>query len=51
MDTEELREKLLTDIYAGTFAGGMGAMLLDEDRIRAADDEKLRKIAAQRGLK
>ena len=49
-DTEELRRRLLEEIYAGA-AAGMGAMLLDEGRIRRADDEELREIAAQYGIR
>ena len=48
MDTEELRKKLLSDIYGGAFAG-FGAMLLDESRIKNANDEELRKIAREYG--
>lgn len=50
MDSEELREKLLTDVYAGA-CSGLGAMLLDEDRIRSADDEELQEIADQYGIR
>ena len=50
MDPEELREKLLTDVYAGA-CSGLGAMLLDEDRIRSADDEELQEIADQYGIR
>lgn len=50
MDTEELREQLLTEAYAGAFSG-LGAMILDEDRIRKADDEELKEIAAQYGIR
>lgn len=46
MDTEELREQLLTEVCAGAFSG-LGAMILDEDRIRKADEEELKEIAAQ----
>ena len=49
MDTEELRRRLLVEIYAGSFAG-MPAMLLDEDAIRHADAEELRQIAKQYGI-
>lgn len=47
-DTEELRSKLLLDVYAGTMAG-MPAMLLDESRIKNADAEELKKIAKEYG--
>lgn len=49
-NTEDLRQKLLDDVYAGAFAG-MPAMLLEEDEIRTADDEELEKIAGRHGLK
>ncbi|MBM6871432.1 hypothetical protein H7U37_10210 [Pseudoflavonifractor phocaeensis] len=49
-DTEDLREKLLADVYGGAFSG-LGAMLLDEDRIRKADEEELKEIASQYGYK
>ncbi len=48
--TERLREALLQEIYAGA-ASGLGAMLLDEDRIRHADKEELEEIAKQYGKK
>lgn len=44
MDTEEIRKKLLEDIYAGAFSG-LPAMLLDEDRIKNADREELEELA------
>ncbi|MBM6830376.1 hypothetical protein H9X85_09105 [Anaerotignum lactatifermentans] len=47
-DTEELRSKLLSDVYAGTMAG-MPAMILDESRIKNADAEELKKIAKEYG--
>ena len=50
MNTEELRRRLLEEIYAGAIAG-MGAMILDEDRIRRADDKELREIAARYGYR
>lgn len=49
-NTEDLRQKLLDDVYAGAFAG-MPAMLLEEDEIRNADDEELEEIARRHGLK
>ena len=49
-NTEDLRQKLLDDVYAGAFAG-MPAMLLEEDEIRTADDEELEKISGRHGLK
>lgn len=50
MSTEELRRRLLEEIYAGAMAG-MGAMLLDEARIRQANEEELREIASQYGIR
>ena len=50
MDTEQLRKELLDEIYAGGFAGGMPAMLLDEKRILNADEEELTEIACEYGL-
>lgn len=49
-NTEDLRQKLLDDVYAGAFSGGMPAMLLEEDEIRKADDEELDEIARRHGL-
>ena len=48
--TERPPEDLLQEIYAGA-ASGLGAMLLDEDRIRHADKEELEEIAKQYGKK
>ena len=50
-NTEDLRQKLLDDVYAGAFSGGMPTMLLEEDEIRKADDEELDEIARRHGLK
>lgn len=50
-DTESLREELLDEIYAGAFAGGIPAMLLDEDDVRRADPAELEEIARQYGLR
>ena len=47
--TEELRQKLLAELYAGAGAG-MGAMLLDEQRVRRGDQEELERIARQHGI-
>ena len=47
-DTEDLRDKLLSDVYAGATAG-VPAMILDESRIRNASDEELKKIAKEYG--
>lgn len=49
-NSNDLRQKLLDDVYAGAFAG-MPAMLLEEDEIRKADDEELEEIARRHGLK
>lgn len=48
--TEQLREELLSEIYAAATCG-MPAMLLDEDRIRNADPEELEEIARSYGIK
>ena len=50
MDTEDLKRKLLDELYAGAFAG-MSAMILDENRIRNADREELEQIAREYGMK
>ena len=47
-NTEELRSKLLSEVYAGVVAG-MPAMILDESRIRNADADELEKIAEEYG--
>ena len=47
-DMEELRRKLLADVYAGSMSG-MGAMILDESRIKNADDDELEEIAKEYG--
>ena len=47
-DLEELRAKLLADAYAGAVSG-MPAMILDESRIRNADEEELKQIAREHG--
>lgn len=49
-EQEEFRQKLLSDVYAGTFAG-MPAMILDESRICHASPEELEKIAKEYGYK
>lgn len=48
--TEELRQKLLDDLYAGA-CSGLGAMILDADRVRRAGPEELEQIARQYGLR
>ena len=50
MDTEELRKRLLEEIYAGAMTG-MGTMILDEDKIRRTDDKELREIATRYGYR
>lgn len=50
MNSEDLRRNLLDDVYAGA-AAGLGAMLLDEERIRKADDEELKDIAEKYGYR
>lgn len=47
-DAEELRSKLLSEVYAGAVAG-MPAMILDASRIRNADADELEKIAKKYG--
>ena len=47
-DTEALRRELLDEAYAGAFSG-LGAMILDVDKIRNADAEELEEIARQYG--
>lgn len=48
--TEQLREELLSEIYAAA-ACGMPAMLMDEGRIRSADPEELEEIARSYGIR
>ena len=47
-NTEELRSRLLSDVYAGSCAG-MPAMMLDESRIKNADADELERIAEEYG--
>lgn len=49
-NTEELRQSLLEEIYADA-ASGLGAMLLDEEKIRQAGPEELADLARQHGIK
>lgn len=49
-NTEELRQSLLEEIYAGA-ASGLGAMLLDEEKIRQAGPEELADLARQHGIR
>ena len=47
-NTEELRSRLLSDIYAGSCAG-MPAMMLDESGIKNDDADELERIAEEYG--
>ena len=47
---EDLRQRLLDDVWAGA-AAGMPAMLLDEDAIRRAGEEELDDLARRYGMK
>lgn len=47
-DTEDLRRELLEEAYAGAFSG-LGAMILDADKIRRADRDELEEIARRYG--
>ena len=49
-NTEDLRRRLLNDVYAGAFSG-IPAMILDEKRIRDADEEELKEIVRQYGMR
>ena len=49
-ELEQLRQTLLTEQYAGAFSG-LGAMLLDENRVRQAGPEELEALARQYGLR
>ncbi len=49
IDIKELRSRLLTEIYAGAFAG-MPAMILEESEIRHADEKELVAIAKRYGI-
>ena len=49
-NTEELRQELLDEVYAGA-CSGLPAMLLDEDDIRRADGDELEQIARRYGLR
>ena len=48
-EDETLRRQILEEIYAGAFSG-LPAMLADEDEIRNAGGEELRRIAGRYGL-
>lgn len=50
MEIEELRQKLLDEIYAGAFAGGFSAMLLDEEKFLNANEKELLVLAERYGL-
>ncbi|MDR4023121.1 MAG: hypothetical protein Q3W84_04760 [Eubacteriales bacterium] len=47
-NTEELRSRLLSDVYAGSCTG-MPAMMLDESRIKNADADEFERIAEEYG--
>ena len=49
-DPEALRQALLDEVWAGA-ASGLGAMFLDEARIRQAGPEELEQLARQFGLR
>lgn len=49
-NVEELRQRSLSEVYAGGIAG-FGAVLLDESEIRHADEEELERIARRYGFK
>jgi hypothetical protein len=49
MDIEELRRKLLAEVYAISLTG-MPAVILDEDRIKRADADELLEIAKRFGF-
>ena len=49
-ETEELRSKLLEEVYAMTFSG-MPAAFIDESEIKHASAEKLIEIAKRYGMK
>lgn len=50
MSAEALRQALLDEVWAGA-ASGLGAMLLDEEKIRRAGPEELEQMARQCGVK
>lgn len=50
MELDEYRQKLLNEIYAGAFAGGFPAMLLDEEQVLNADERELLQLAERYGL-
>ena len=49
LDTEELRQRLLDEVYAGALTG-LSAMILEESEIRQADAEELVEIAKRYGF-
>ena len=49
LEVEQLRKKLLDEVYAGAFAG-LPALLLDEGRIQNATAEELEAIAREYGF-
>lgn len=50
MDKERLRKRLLNDTYVSA-AAGFGLTILDESRIRNADEEELKQIAKEHGFR
>lgn len=50
IETEQLRQEILDDIYAGAFSG-MPSMLLEEDKVQNASYEELKTIAERYGIK
>lgn len=49
IDVEDLRRRLLDEVWAGAMSG-MPAMILDESEIRNADEEELIEIAKRYGM-
>ena len=50
LDTEELRQRLLVEVYAGALTG-LSAMILEESEIRQADAEELMEILSAHSRK
>ena len=51
VNDDDLKQRLLDEVYAGAFCGKMPAMWMDEDRIRKADEKELEKIAKEYGIR
>lgn len=49
-DEKALRRALLDEVWAGA-ASGLGAMLLDEEKIQRAGPEELEQMTRQYGVK